>query len=211
MAGHEPVRGLLSGLPCRGPQRAGDRSGPLLRGPGPFELSGQGLPLPAEPFVRTRTSPFRSSSPAGPANPVPVAGRSLSRPRFVRLVDGSWKATPWLRVPGPAVGNCLETAGGPHRFSGVSRHRTRRAGGVPRTRASNSRRHDSIVWAAFDTALAPAPRPEEINVTDTDKLTTAAGAPVADNQNAVTAGPRGPVLMQDVWLQEKLAHFSTAR
>ena len=39
------------------------------------------------------------------------------------------------------------------------------------------------------------------------KLTTAAGAPVADNQNAFTAGPRGPMLMQDVWYQEKLAHF----
>ncbi|KAA0890996.1 catalase [Pusillimonas sp. ANT_WB101] len=39
------------------------------------------------------------------------------------------------------------------------------------------------------------------------KLTTAAGAPVVDNQNTMTAGPRGPVLMQDVWLMEKLAHF----
>jgi len=39
------------------------------------------------------------------------------------------------------------------------------------------------------------------------KLTTAAGAPVGDNQNAMTAGPRGPMLMQDVWFQEKLAHF----
>ena len=40
------------------------------------------------------------------------------------------------------------------------------------------------------------------------KLTTAAGAPVADNQNTLTAGPRGPVLLQDVWHIEKLAHFS---
>ncbi|WP_291981617.1 catalase [Candidatus Accumulibacter sp. ACC005] len=39
------------------------------------------------------------------------------------------------------------------------------------------------------------------------KLTTAAGAPVVDNQNTMTAGPRGPVLMQDIWLLEKLAHF----
>lgn len=39
------------------------------------------------------------------------------------------------------------------------------------------------------------------------KLTTAAGCPVADNQNTMTAGPRGPQLMQDVWFQEKLAHF----
>ena len=38
-------------------------------------------------------------------------------------------------------------------------------------------------------------------------LTTAAGCPVVDNQNTMTAGPRGPVLLQDVWLLEKLAHF----
>uniref|UniRef100_UPI0035E464AB catalase n=2 Tax=Rhizobium laguerreae TaxID=1076926 RepID=UPI0035E464AB len=39
------------------------------------------------------------------------------------------------------------------------------------------------------------------------KLTTAAGAPVADNFNIETAGPRGPALLQDIWLIEKLAHF----
>lgn len=41
----------------------------------------------------------------------------------------------------------------------------------------------------------------------TKKLTNNAGAPVADNQNVMTAGPRGPQLMQDVWFLEKLAHF----
>ena len=39
-------------------------------------------------------------------------------------------------------------------------------------------------------------------------LTTAFGAPVADNQNSMTAGPRGPLLMQDVWLIEKLANLN---
>ncbi|WP_153137196.1 catalase [Paraburkholderia agricolaris] len=39
------------------------------------------------------------------------------------------------------------------------------------------------------------------------KLTNAAGAPIADNQNSMTAGARGPVVLQDVWLLEKLAHF----
>ncbi len=38
-------------------------------------------------------------------------------------------------------------------------------------------------------------------------LTHASGAPVADNQNIQTAGPRGPALLQDIWLLEKLAHF----
>ena len=39
------------------------------------------------------------------------------------------------------------------------------------------------------------------------KLTTRNGAPVVDNQNSMTAGPRGPMLLQDVWYLEKLAHF----
>lgn len=40
------------------------------------------------------------------------------------------------------------------------------------------------------------------------RLTTLFGAPVADNQNSMTAGPRGPVLMQDVWLFEKIANLN---
>lgn len=39
------------------------------------------------------------------------------------------------------------------------------------------------------------------------KLTTEVGAPVAHHRVTQTAGPRGPVTMQDVWLMEKLAHF----
>src|SRR5690625_4842573 len=39
------------------------------------------------------------------------------------------------------------------------------------------------------------------------RLTTAAGAPVPNNDNSMTAGPRGPMLLQDVWFLEKLAHF----
>jgi len=42
-------------------------------------------------------------------------------------------------------------------------------------------------------------------------LTMSSGAPVADDQNSMTAGARGPVLMQDVHLQEKLAHFNRER
>ncbi len=42
-------------------------------------------------------------------------------------------------------------------------------------------------------------------------MTTSAGAPVPDNQNAATAGPRGPLLMQDYQLLEKLAHQNRER
>jgi catalase len=43
------------------------------------------------------------------------------------------------------------------------------------------------------------------------QLTTASGIPVADNQNSITAGPRGPVLLQDFHLIEKLQHFNRER
>lgn len=42
-------------------------------------------------------------------------------------------------------------------------------------------------------------------------LTTNFGAPVADDQNSITAGDHGPVLMQDVHLLEKSAHFNRER
>jgi catalase len=42
-------------------------------------------------------------------------------------------------------------------------------------------------------------------------LTTQSGAPVVDNQNSLTAGPRGPLLVQDWQLFEKHAHFNHER
>ena len=42
-------------------------------------------------------------------------------------------------------------------------------------------------------------------------MTTSAGAPVVDNQNSLSAGPRGPLLMQDWQLLEKLAHQNRER
>ena len=38
-------------------------------------------------------------------------------------------------------------------------------------------------------------------------ITTAAGAPVDNNQDTMTAGVRGPAVLQDVWFLEKMAHF----
>lgn len=48
-------------------------------------------------------------------------------------------------------------------------------------------------------------------MSDKPVMTTSAGAPVSDNQNSLTAGPRGPVLMQDYQLIEKLAHQNRER
>lgn len=48
-------------------------------------------------------------------------------------------------------------------------------------------------------------------MSQTPPLTTASGIPVVDNQNSLTAGPRGPVLLQDFHLIEKLQHFNRER
>ncbi len=44
-----------------------------------------------------------------------------------------------------------------------------------------------------------------------DTLTTAQGSPIADDQNSLSAGPRGPVLLEDHVLREKLFHFDHER
>ena len=46
---------------------------------------------------------------------------------------------------------------------------------------------------------------------DSKTITTTAGAPLASNQNSLTAGPRGPLLMTDYQLLEKLAHQNRER
>jgi len=44
-----------------------------------------------------------------------------------------------------------------------------------------------------------------------EKLTTSHGNPVGDNQNSLTAGPDGPILLQDYQLLEKMATFNRER
>ena len=43
------------------------------------------------------------------------------------------------------------------------------------------------------------------------KLTTASGRPYAEHENSQTVGPRGPILLQDVILHEKMAQFNRER
>jgi catalase len=44
-----------------------------------------------------------------------------------------------------------------------------------------------------------------------EQLTTAAGIPVSDNQNSISVGPNGPLLLEDFHLVEKNAHFNRER
>ncbi|MGV3530883.1 MAG: catalase [Chthoniobacteraceae bacterium] len=53
--------------------------------------------------------------------------------------------------------------------------------------------------------------PAESNAPAAQRLTTAHGIPVSDNQNSSTAGRYGPVLLTDFHLIEKLAHFNRER
>src|ERR1700749_468584 len=47
--------------------------------------------------------------------------------------------------------------------------------------------------------------------TDGNVLTTNQGIPVSDNQNSLKAGPRGPTLLEDFVLREKITHFDHER
>src|ERR1700710_1547036 len=44
-----------------------------------------------------------------------------------------------------------------------------------------------------------------------DRITTNHGVPVSDNQNSLKAGPRGPTLLEDFVLREKIQHFDHER
>jgi catalase len=52
---------------------------------------------------------------------------------------------------------------------------------------------------------------QEINELNEPVLTTASGFPVPDDQNSISAGERGPLLLQDFHLIEKLQHFNGER
>lgn len=66
-----------------------------------------------------------------------------------------------------------------------------------------------------DNKTNPQAKPQDTQTQDAHKmacpvshLTRQNGAPVVSNQNSMTAGARGPILLQDLWLNEKLADFA---
>ena len=48
-------------------------------------------------------------------------------------------------------------------------------------------------------------------MTEVQPTTTNAGIPVASDDHSLTAGPNGPILLQDFYLIEKLAQFNRER
>ncbi len=64
----------------------------------------------------------------------------------------------------------------------------------------------SLVWV-----LVISIKGTIVGMSEDKKLTTATGCPIFDNQNSITAGPRGPLLMQDVQLLEQMQQFNRER
>lgn len=51
----------------------------------------------------------------------------------------------------------------------------------------------------------------KVTSTDSGALTDNQGHPVGDDQNSLRAGPRGPTLLEDYILREKIQHFDHER
>ena len=62
-----------------------------------------------------------------------------------------------------------------------------------------------------DRARNPGAGGETHQTPDGPTLTTAQGIPVSDNQNTLRAGPRGPALLEDFAMREKIFHFDHER
>src|SRR5665213_4421432 len=76
-----------------------------------------------------------------------------------------------------------------------------------RTRILSSSASTSAMSSAVRSGRPKNFRKQEFLMSKAERFTNATGAPVADNTNILTAGRRGPALLQDIWLLEKLAHF----
>jgi len=68
----------------------------------------------------------------------------------------------------------------------------------------------TVLPTTFMEAMAMTKTPHSPSKTGAT-MTTTAGAPIPDNQNSVSAGERGPLLLQDYQLLEKLAHQNRER
>ena len=72
-----------------------------------------------------------------------------------------------------------------------------------------------IIWNNYQNVLlSVCPSEKLLNsiiMKSHKKLTTASGKPYVENENSQSVGPRGPLLLQDFILHEKMAHFNRER
>ena len=63
----------------------------------------------------------------------------------------------------------------------------------------------------FETRVGNGGETQQVTTDTASRLTTNQGIPVADNQNSLRAGPKGPTLLEDFILREKIFHFDHER
>ena len=79
------------------------------------------------------------------------------------------------------------------------------------TPAQSAQAADANTAAGTETLIAPGGEVHQQAGGPETQLTTNQGVPVGDNQNSLKAGARGPVLLQDFILREKIMHFDHER
>ena len=82
---------------------------------------------------------------------------------------------------------------------------------LPRTPAQAAQAADKNTTADAHARAAPGGEIHQQSAGPDTQLTTNQGVPVGDNQNSLKAGARGPVLLQDFILREKIMHFDHER
>src|SRR6185312_6631453 len=90
-------------------------------------------------------------------------------------------------------------------------HRMSKSSSPPLTPAQRAQAADADTAGSIDTVTGAGGELQQQASGETDQLTTNLGVPIGDNQNSLKAGPRGPVLLQDFILREKIMHFDHER
>ena len=73
------------------------------------------------------------------------------------------------------------------------------------------RHRDTATFADEEIQMGPGGDTHQVATGDTPALTTQQGMPVADDQNSLTVGQRGPTLLEDQHFREKIFHFDHER
>ena len=77
--------------------------------------------------------------------------------------------------------------------------------------AQNTAADNTATGSQPDHVIGQGGETHQVHTGDGARLTTAEGVPVADGQNSLTAGDRGPVLLDDFVLRGKVFHFDHER
>lgn len=80
-----------------------------------------------------------------------------------------------------------------------------------RAKQPTTKEHDTAQYADQQVSIGVGGEVHQTASGDTPVLTTQQGIPVADDQNSLTIGPRGPVALEDFHFREKMFHFDHER